>query len=150
MGFVCTRYENVGTLANACFLNRLLFNNNGPNGIYFPSVATSWLWGEACCVLLYCPTGAFFSHCTYVPILNFDYLGECSHWGNRGIGGVTHFGWKPPLTNPATPLVNEAPPMPISILYLDHFMMPCYINVTFLRYLFCLLKFQNWQFAVNM
>ena len=42
------------------------------------------MWGEACCLLLCFPTGAFFLHCTYVPILNFDSLGECSHWGNRG------------------------------------------------------------------
>ena len=25
------------------------------------------------------PDGGFLVHCTYVPIVNFDYLGECSH-----------------------------------------------------------------------
>ena len=32
--------------------------------------------------------------------------------------------------------------------YLLNFVMPCYI--TFLRYLYCSLQYQNWQFAVNM
>ena len=54
----------------------------GRMGICFTSVATSW-WGEACCLLLCFPTGT--SYCVALSaVLNFDYLGECSHWGNRG------------------------------------------------------------------
>ena len=44
-------------------------------------------------------------------ILNFDYLGECLHWGNRGRVVSIHLGWKPPLLTPGTSLVKEAPPM---------------------------------------
>ena len=55
-------------------------NNNiimGRMGICFTSVATSW-WGETCCLLLCFPTGT--SYCIALSaVLNFDYLGECSH-----------------------------------------------------------------------
>ena len=54
----------------------------GRMDICFTSVATLW-WGEACCLLLCFPTGT--SYCVALSaVLNFDYLGECSHWGNRG------------------------------------------------------------------
>ena len=47
-------------------------------------------------------------------VLNFDYLGECSHRGNRG-----RVAWPTSDENlryitPGTLLVNEAPPMPLT------------------------------------
>ena len=56
----------------------------GRMGICF----TSW-WGEACCLLLCFLTGTCVLRCTYSAVLNFDYLGECSHWGNRSTSHAT-------------------------------------------------------------
>ena len=51
--------------------------NIGPNCISFTSVATSW--EERLDAYYYASRrGLSFLHCTYVPILNFDYLGKCS------------------------------------------------------------------------
>ena len=48
-----------------------LINNNGLNGIY--SVGGDLMWGEARCLLCF-PMGAFFLHCTYVPLV------RSQHW----------------------------------------------------------------------
>ena len=69
--------------------------------------------GEAWCLLLCFPTGASFLHCTDVPILNFDYLGECSHWGNRGRAAQPSSDENFRLLTPGTPLGNEVPPTPL-------------------------------------
>ena len=61
-------------------------NNNfiimGRMGICFTSVVTSW-WGKACCLLSCFLTGTLYC-IALSAVLNFDYLGECSHWGNLG------------------------------------------------------------------
>ena len=84
----------------------------GRMGICFTSVATSW-WGEACCLLLCFPTGTCVLRCTYSAVLNFDYLGECSHWGNRGRVAKPTSDENLRYITPGTSLVNEAPPMPL-------------------------------------
>ena len=61
-------------------LDLFVFAVMGRMGICFTSVAT-WWWGEARCLLLCFPTGL--AYCVALSaVLNFDYLGECSHWGN--------------------------------------------------------------------
>ena len=61
--------------------------HNGPNRMVFilcqcwPHVRRSLL------PIIMLPDGDFLKHCTYVFFLSFfffDYLGECSHWGNIG------------------------------------------------------------------
>ena len=82
----------------------------GGMGICFTSVATSW-WGEACCLSLCYPTG---TNCVALSaVLNFDYLGECSHWGNRGRVTLPTSDGNPRYITPGTSLFNEAPPMPL-------------------------------------
>ena len=46
-------------------------------------------------------------------VLNFDYLGECSHWGNRGRVAQPTSDENLHYITPGTSLVNEAPPMPL-------------------------------------
>ena len=83
----------------------------GRMGICFTSVATSW-WGEVCCLLLCFPTGT--SYCVALSaFLNFDYLGECSHWGNCGRVAKPTSDENLRYIIPGTSLVNEAPPMPL-------------------------------------
>ena len=83
----------------------------GRMGICFTSVATSWR-GEACCLLLCFPTGT--SYCVALSaVLNFDYLGECSHWGNRGRVALPTSDENLRYITPGTSLINEAPPMPL-------------------------------------
>ena len=48
-----------------------------------------------------------------VSFLNFYYLGECSHWGNRGTVAQPTSDENLRYITPGTSLVNEAPPMPL-------------------------------------
>ena len=88
-------------------------NNNGPNGHLF--LLRRWRphdeerhaayyyasrRGLGCCVAL-------------SAVLNFDYLGECSHWGNCGKVAQPTLDENLRYITPGTTLVNEAPPMPL-------------------------------------
>ena len=91
-----------------------LFFIMGRMGICFTSVATSW-WGKACCLLqMYYASRLGVAYCVALSaVLNFDYLGECSHWGNRGRVAQPASDENLCYITPGTSLVNEAPPMPL-------------------------------------
>ena len=66
-------------------------------GICFTSVAALW-WGEACCLSLCFPTGTCVLCCTLCRF-EFWLFGGVFTLRKPWWGGVTNFGWKPPLHN---------------------------------------------------
>ena len=82
----------------------------GRMGICFTSVATSW-WGEAYAACYYASRRGLVYCVALSANLNFDYLGECSHWGSHGRGVSPTYGENLRYITPGTSLVNEAPPM---------------------------------------
>ena len=55
----------------------------GPNGHLF-YVGGDLMMGRGMLPIIMLPDGDLRIALHLVPFLNFDYLGECSHWGNRG------------------------------------------------------------------